>query len=67
MVGGHAICMSTNDIIDVAELGAALRYAAVDKNAVVVAGAGDTSKVDCERIPAQTRTRKAGNRTELPP
>src|SRR5262249_25755407 len=34
-------CMSARNIIDQRALGAAVRYAAVDKNAVIVAAAGD--------------------------
>ena len=34
-----------------ASLGAAVRYAAVDKNAVIVAAAGDSSKKDCKQNP----------------
>lgn len=46
-------CMSARNIIDQRALGAAVRYAAVDKNAVIVAAAGDTSKKDCKQNPAQ--------------
>ena len=45
-------CMSARNIIDQRALGAAVRYAAVDKNAVIVAAAGDTSKKDCKQNPA---------------
>lgn len=45
-------CMSARNIIDQRALGAAVRYAAVDKNAVIVAAAGDTSKRDCKQNPA---------------
>jgi membrane-anchored mycosin MYCP len=44
-------CMSARNIIDQRALGAAVRYAAVDKNAVIVAAAGDTSKRDCKQNP----------------
>lgn len=44
-------CMSARKIIDQRSLGAAVRYAAVDKNAVIVAAAGDTSKKDCKQNP----------------
>lgn len=44
-------CMSARNIIDQRSLGAAVRYAAVDKNAVIVAAAGDTSKKDCKQNP----------------
>jgi membrane-anchored mycosin MYCP len=45
-------CMSARNIIDQRALGAAVRYAAVDKNAVIVAAAGDTGKKDCKQNPA---------------
>ena len=45
-------CMSARNIIDQRALGAAVRYAAVDKNVVIVAAAGDTSKKDCKQNPA---------------
>ncbi len=45
-------CMSARNIIDQRTLGAAVRYATVDKNVVVVAAAGDTSKKDCKQNPA---------------
>ena len=44
-------CMSARNIIDQRVLGAAVRYAAVDKNAVIVAAAGDSSKKDCKQNP----------------
>ncbi len=44
-------CMSARNIIDQRALGAAVRYAAVDKNAVIVAAAGDTNKKDCKQNP----------------
>ena len=44
-------CMSARNVIDQRALGAAVRYAAVDKNAVIVAAAGDTSKKDCKQNP----------------
>jgi membrane-anchored mycosin MYCP len=44
-------CMSARNIIDQRALGAAVRYAAVDKNAVIVAAAGDSSKKDCKQNP----------------
>ncbi|MGE2817897.1 type VII secretion-associated serine protease mycosin [Mycobacterium heidelbergense] len=44
-------CMSARNIIDQRSLGAAVRYAAVDKNAVIVAAAGDSSKKDCKQNP----------------
>lgn len=45
-------CMSARNIIDQRSLGAAVHYAAVDKNVVIVAAAGDTSKKDCKQNPA---------------
>ncbi|MDT5148077.1 MAG: rane-anchored mycosin [Mycobacterium sp.] len=45
-------CMSARNIIDQRTLGAAVRYAAVDKNVVIVAAAGDTNKKDCKQNPA---------------
>jgi membrane-anchored mycosin MYCP len=45
-------CMSSRNVIDQRTLGAAVRYAAVDKNVVIVAAAGDTSKKDCKQNPA---------------
>lgn len=45
-------CMSARNIIDQRSLGAAVRYAAVDKNAVIVAAAGDTNKKDCKQNPS---------------
>ncbi len=44
-------CMSARNIIDQRSLGAAVRYAAVDKNAVIVAAAGDSGKKDCKQNP----------------
>ncbi len=46
-------CMSARSIIDQRVLGGAVRYAAVDKNAVIVAAAGDTNKKDCKQNPPQ--------------
>ena len=45
------MCMSARSIIDQPDLGAAVRYAAVDKNAVIVAAAGDTGQKDCKANP----------------
>jgi type VII secretion-associated serine protease mycosin len=45
------ICMGALGIADQGDLGAAIRYAAVDKNAVIVAAAGDTSKRNCGQNP----------------
>ena len=47
----NVICMSARNVLDQADLGAALRYAAVDRNAVIVAAAGDTSSRDCKQNP----------------
>ena len=44
-------CMSARNIIDQRALGAAVRYAAVDKNAVIVAAAGDTSQTGLQAEP----------------
>ncbi|MGF2945257.1 type VII secretion-associated serine protease mycosin [Mycobacterium sp. Lab-001] len=44
-------CMSARNVIDQRSLGAAVRYAAVDKNVVIVAAAGDSSKKDCKQNP----------------
>ncbi|MEX3655103.1 type VII secretion-associated serine protease mycosin, partial [Mycolicibacterium fortuitum] len=48
-------CMSALNVIDQAQLGAALRYAAVERNAVIVAAAGnagDSGNSDCSQNPA---------------
>lgn len=42
-------CMSARNIVDQRVLGAAVHYAAVDKNALIVAAAGDNSKKDCKQ------------------
>jgi membrane-anchored mycosin MYCP len=44
-------CMSARNVVDQRSLGAAVRYAAVDKNVVIVAAAGDSSKKDCKQNP----------------
>ncbi|ULN53747.1 S8 family serine peptidase [Mycolicibacillus parakoreensis] len=45
-------CMNTRTMIDVPELGAAVHYAAVDKDAVIVVAAGDIGQRDCKKNPA---------------
>ncbi len=45
------MCMSARSLIDAPDLGAAVRYAAVDKDAVIVSAAGDTSQRDCKENP----------------
>ncbi|QUR67566.1 type VII secretion-associated serine protease mycosin [Mycobacterium spongiae] len=45
------MCMSARNVIDQRALGAAVHYAAVDKNVVIVAAAGDSSKKDCKQNP----------------
>ena len=45
------MCMSARSIVDQPDLGAAVRYAAVDKDAVIVAAAGDTGQRDCKANP----------------
>jgi membrane-anchored mycosin MYCP len=47
----QVLCMSARSVIDAPDLGAAVRYAAVDKDAVIVAAAGDTSQRDCKENP----------------
>jgi len=47
----EVLCMSARSLIDQPDLGAAVRYAAVDKDAVIVAAAGDTSQRDCKENP----------------
>jgi membrane-anchored mycosin MYCP len=47
----EVLCMSARSIVDQPDLGAAVRYAAVDKDAVIVAAAGDTSQRDCKANP----------------
>jgi membrane-anchored mycosin MYCP len=47
----QVMCMSSRSLIDGPDLGAAVRYAAVEKDAVIVAAAGDTSQRDCKENP----------------
>jgi membrane-anchored mycosin MYCP len=47
----QVLCMSARSVIDQPDLGAAVRYAAVDKDAVIVAAAGDTNQRDCKANP----------------
>jgi len=49
----QVLCMSARSIIDQPDLGAAVRYAAVDKDAVIVSAAGDTSQRDCKENPLE--------------
>ncbi len=49
----EVLCMSARSMIDQPDLGAAVRYAAVDKDAVIVAAAGDTSQRDCKENPIE--------------
>lgn len=53
----EVVCMNARNLIDQADLGAAVRYAAVDKNAVIVTAAGDTSKRDCKQNPTYNAMR----------
>ena len=57
-------CVPANRNIDQSELGAALRYAAVEKDAVIVAAAGDTGSRRLRIQPAH-RSGPAGRSTEL--
>jgi len=45
------MCISARQPVDQRALGAAIHYAAVDKNVVIVAAAGDSSKKDCKQNP----------------
>ena len=47
-----AVCMNVRNMLDQADLGAAVQYAAVEKNAVIVAAAGDTGWRDCKQNPS---------------
>ena len=47
----NVTCMSARHILDQAALGAAVRYAAVDKDAVIVVAAGDSAGQDCKQNP----------------
>jgi membrane-anchored mycosin MYCP len=44
-------CMDARDAIDQQDLGAAIRYATIDRNALIVASAGDTGGHDCKQNP----------------
>ncbi|WP_057003226.1 type VII secretion-associated serine protease mycosin [Mycobacterium kyorinense] len=44
-------CMNASNVIDQRDLGAAIRYAAVERNAVIVAAAGNTGNNDCKQNP----------------
>lgn len=52
-----AVCMNVRTMLDQADLGAAVRYAAVEKNVVIVAAAGDTSWRDCKQNPTYNAMR----------
>ncbi|KMO72579.1 type VII secretion-associated serine protease mycosin [Mycolicibacterium chubuense] len=57
-----AICLPADRDIDQAELGAALRYAAVDRDAVIVAAAGDTEAAACQANPLSDPARPSDPR-----
>ncbi|WP_259172325.1 type VII secretion-associated serine protease mycosin [Tsukamurella ocularis] len=44
-------CFTANKIVDQTTLGAALRYAAIDKDALIVAAAGNIGEADCQANP----------------
>jgi membrane-anchored mycosin MYCP len=44
-------CMSALDILDQRDLGAAIKFAAVEKNAVIVGAAANTGNRDCKQNP----------------
>ncbi len=58
------VCMRAHAILDQNDLGAAVRYAAVDKNAVIVAAAGDTSRRDCNPNPIAANEPPDWNRVD---
>ena len=49
----QVLCMDARDVIDQADLGAAVRYAAVEKNALIVAAAGDVGERNCKQNPVR--------------
>ncbi|MGL6236510.1 MAG: type VII secretion-associated serine protease mycosin [Segniliparus sp.] len=51
IVISSAICVPSDVAIDLAPVGAALRHAVVDKDALVVAAAGDTDQPNCAANP----------------
>ncbi|ORX07194.1 peptidase S8, partial [Mycolicibacillus trivialis] len=44
-------CMDTRNLINVPELGAAVQYAAIEKDSVIVVSSGDTTLTDCKQNP----------------
>ncbi|OBJ71901.1 S8 family serine peptidase [Mycobacterium sp. 1274756.6] len=44
-------CMDTRNMLNLPELGAAVHHAAIDKDAVIVVSAGDTTLRDCKQNP----------------
>jgi membrane-anchored mycosin MYCP len=58
------VCTRAHATLDQNDLGAAVRYAAVDKNAVIVAAAGDTRKRDCTPNPITANEPRDWNRVD---